>query len=464
MRAVFLDFGSVTRGDLDCTALEQAISPWQFYDETDLDRVAERIEHAEIVVCNKFSLKRDIIESASRLKLICIAATGFNNIDLAAAAEYNIAVCNVRGYATPSVVQHVFMLMLNLYCGFESYRQLVNDGRWQTCKHFCPLDFSIQELSGKILGIIGFGELGQAVSTVAKAFGMQVLVAEHKNQPVRKGRTAFEDVLRQADFVTLHCPLSDDTCNLIARHELNLMKSTAYLINTARGAIINEADLLEALTTDRIAGAGLDVLSKEPPVHDNPLLQYRQPNLIITPHVAWASRESRQRLINQIANNIHNFFNHKPFNQVTVGNTIPATEFQIRVVRWADEMPSLRAVREAVFIHEQHVPEEMEWDTFDQESTHVLATDSDGQPIGTARLLPDGHIGRMAVLKSWRNRGVGSAMLKRLLDEAQRRGMSQAILNAQVTASAFYARFGFQVVSDTFMEAEIPHIKMELKL
>ena len=316
MSAVFLDFGSVTRGDMDCTALEQAISPWQFHAETDPDQVAERITDAEVVVCNKFSLNREIIESAPRLKLICIAATGYNNIDLVTAAERNIPVSNVRGYATPSVVQHVFMLMLNLSRNFEDYQQLVKNGRWQASRHFCPLDYGIEELSGKILGIIGFGELGHAVSEVAKAFGMHVLIAEHKDRPPRPGRTAFDDLLLQADFVTLHCPLLDETRDLIGQRELNLMKPSAYLVNTARGAIVNETDLLHALSSGRIAGAGLDVLPKEPPTNENVLLQYQHSNLIITPHVAWASRESRQRLLNQIADNIHNFYHNKPFNQV----------------------------------------------------------------------------------------------------------------------------------------------------
>ncbi|PTN13004.1 2-hydroxyacid dehydrogenase [Nitrosomonas aestuarii] len=316
MSAVFLDFGSVTRGDMDCTALEQTISPWRYYDETDADQVAKRISDAEVVVCNKFSLNREIIASAHRLKLICIAATGYNNIDLVTAAERNVPVCNVRGYATPSVVQHVFMLMLNLACNFEEYRQLVNNGQWQVSRHFCPLDYNIEELSGKVLGIIGYGELGKAVSEVARAFGMEILIAEHKNKSVRPGRAAFDEVVRQADFITLHCPLLNETRNLISRRELDLMKPSAYLINTARGAIVNEADLLGSLSTGRIAGAGLDVLQEEPPANGNRLLRYQQPNLIITPHVAWASRESRQRLLNQIANNIHNFYHNKPFNQV----------------------------------------------------------------------------------------------------------------------------------------------------
>ncbi|GJL76145.1 2-hydroxyacid dehydrogenase [Nitrosomonas sp.] len=326
MSAVFLDFGSVTRGDMDCTALEQTISPWRYYNETDADQVAERINDAEVVVCNKFSLNQEIIASARRLKLICIAATGYNNIDLVTAAERNVPVCNVRGYATPSVVQHVFMLMLNLSCNFEEYRQLVKNGQWQASNHFCPLDYSIQELSGKVLGIIGYGELGKAVSEIAKVFGMQVLIAEHKDKSVRPGRMAFDEVFRQADFITLHCPLLKETRNLISRRELNLMKSSAYLINTARGAVVNEADLLDSLSAGQIAGAGLDVLQKEPPANDNPLLQYQQPNLIITPHVAWASKESRQRLLNQIADNIRNFYHNKPFNQIMDAVTKKADE------------------------------------------------------------------------------------------------------------------------------------------
>ena len=316
MHAVFLDFGSVTRGDMDCTALEQVISPWHFHDETTSDQVAERIKDAEVVVCNKFSLDRAAISSAKRLKLICVAATGVNNIDLVIAAERNIPVCNVRAYATPSVVQHVFMLMLNLSRHFVEYRQLVKNGHWQTSTHFCPLDFGIEELSGKILGIIGFGELGSAVAEMAKVFGMQVLIAEHKGNPARTGRIAFDQVISQADFVTLHCPLLEETRHLISRREFELMKSTAYLINTARGGLVNENDLLDCLTLGHIAGAATDVLQTEPPVYGNMLLQYPQPNLIITPHVAWASRQSRQRLLNQIADNIHNFYQNKPFSQV----------------------------------------------------------------------------------------------------------------------------------------------------
>ena len=317
MRAVFFDFGSVTRGDMDCAMLERAISPWQYYHDSSETEVLERICEAEVVVSNKVFISREALAAATHLKLICVAATGYNNIDLQAATEYHIPVCNVRGYATPSVVQHVFMLMLNLARHFVDYQELVKRGGWQASRFFCPLDFGIQELSGKILGIIGFGELGQAVTEVAKVFGMRVLIAEHKGKTARPGRTAFDDVIGQADFITLHCPYSQDTHHLISYREFELMKPSAYLINTARGKLVNEADLLHCLSTGRIAGAGIDVIQEEPPTKDNAILQQQPANLIITPHIAWASRESRQRLLDQLASNIEHFFQHQPFNQIT---------------------------------------------------------------------------------------------------------------------------------------------------
>ncbi|WP_297324024.1 2-hydroxyacid dehydrogenase [Nitrosomonas sp.] len=316
MRAVFFDFGSVTRGDMDCTALERAISPWQFYHDSSEQEVLVRIRAAEVVVSNKVFISRAAIAAADRLKLICVAATGYNNIDLQAAAERNIPVCNVRGYATPSVVQHVLMLMLNLARRFVDYQELVKRGGWQASTFFCPLDFGIQELSGKTLGIIGYGELGHAVAHMAQAFGMRVLIAEYKGKPPRSDRTAFDDVLQQADFITLHCPLSQETRHLISRREFELMKPSAYLINTARGGLVHEADLLQCLSSGRIAGAAIDVIQGEPPGKDNLILRQQPANLIVTPHIAWASRESRQRLLDQLAGNISNFLQHKSFNQI----------------------------------------------------------------------------------------------------------------------------------------------------
>ena len=317
MLTVFLDFGSVTRGDIDRTVLEQATSPWVYHDNTLPEQVAERIREAEIIVSNKTLLDRSALDAANKLKLICVAATGYNNVDLIAAAERNIPVCNVRNYATGSVVQHVFMFMLNFACRFVEYQQLIKRGGWQASPYFCPLDFGVTELADKTLGIIGYGELGSAVADIAQAFGMKLLIAEHKStSAIRPGRTAFDEVIRQADFISLHCPLSEETFHLIGNRELDMMKSSAYLINTARSDLINESDLLKNLYENRIAGAAIDVLKEEPPVNGNLLLEYPYPNLIITPHSAWASMESRQRMLNLLADNIRNFIRNKPFNQI----------------------------------------------------------------------------------------------------------------------------------------------------
>ena len=315
-RAVFLDFGSVTRGDLDCASLEKAIWPWQYYHDSSEREILERIRNSEVIVSNKVFLNHAAIAAANRLKLICVAATGYNNIDLTAATEHNIPVCNVRGYATFCVAQHVFMLMLNLIRSFRNYQELIQRGGWQDSNFFCPLDFDIQELSGKTVGIIGFGSSGQEVAQIAQAFRMHLLIAEHKNKKPRDGRTAFDEVLRRADFITLHCPLSQETFHLISRREFEMMKPSAFFINTARGGLINEQDLLHCLSIGRIAGAAIDVLQQEPPGRDNLLIQEQPKNLIITPHIAWASREARQRLLNQLADNISNFFQHKAFNQI----------------------------------------------------------------------------------------------------------------------------------------------------
>lgn len=317
MLTVFLDFGSVTRGDIDKTALEQVVSPWIYHDNTSREQVAERIREAEIVVSNKTLLDHSALDVANKLKLICIAATGYNNVDLIAAAERNIPVCNVRNYATASVTQHVFMFMLNFACRFVEYQKLIKRGGWQASPYFCPLDFGVTELADKTLGIIGYGELGSAVADIAQAFGMKLLIAEHKStSAIRPGRTAFDEVIRQADFISLHCPLSEETFHLIGNRELDMMKSSAYLINTARSGLINETDLLKNLYENRIAGAAIDVLKEEPPVNGNPLLDYPHPNLIITSHSAWASMESRQRMLNLLADNIRNFIRNKPFNQI----------------------------------------------------------------------------------------------------------------------------------------------------
>lgn len=316
MTAVFLDYGSLSRGDINRAPLEKVVSPWRFYDETSADELEERIKDAEIIVSNKVRLDENAIAAAEKLKLICVAATGYDNIDLSAAGARQVPVCNVRAYATPSVVQHVFMLMLNLCRRFVEYQELVHEGGWHSSVHFCPLNFGIEELTGKTLGIIGYGELGQSVAAAAKAFGMELMIAEHKGKTPRTGRTAFDELLAKADIITLHCPLTEQTRDLISNREFKLMKPTAFLINAARGGVVNERDLLDSLLNKQIAGAAVDVLMQEPPSEDSLLLSYQQANLIITPHIAWASKASRQRLLNQLADNINGFQKGTPFNQV----------------------------------------------------------------------------------------------------------------------------------------------------
>jgi glycerate dehydrogenase len=314
---VFLDVGSVDRADLDLTALKASLPAWRFYEKTQADQVAERIQAAQIVVSNKVHLTKQTLDQTPQLALICVAATGTNTVDLVAAHGRGIVVSNVRDYATGSVVQHVFTLILNLSTQFLPYHNAVLEGQWQKSEQFCLLDFPIQELAGKTLGIVGYGVLGHAVAQVAEAFGMRILIAEHKGASPRAGRSSFAEVLQQADIITLHCPLTEETRNLIGREELSVMKPKAFLINAARGGIVDEAALVKALNQGDIAGAGFDVLTEEPPVRGNVLLEARLPNLIVTPHVAWASRESRQRLIDEIVTNIEAFKQGRPRNIVT---------------------------------------------------------------------------------------------------------------------------------------------------
>jgi glycerate dehydrogenase len=313
---VFLDVGSVDRNDLQLTELKTTLPSWQFYEKTVAEQVVERIQGAEVVISNKVPLTQKFLEQAPQLTLICVAATGTNNVDLNAAKKRGIVVCNVRDYATASVVQHVFTLILNLSTQFLSYHNRVLAGHWQKSEQFCLLDFPIHELACKTLGIIGYGVLGHAVAQAAKAFGMQVIIADHKGISPRPGRTEFAEVLKQSDVISLHCPLTDATKNLIGSEELSMMKPTALLINAARGGIVEEAALLNALKNGVIAGAGVDVLTTEPPVNGNPLLDYRQPNLIVTPHIAWASCESRQRLMDEVVANIRAFKEGKLRNTV----------------------------------------------------------------------------------------------------------------------------------------------------
>jgi glycerate dehydrogenase len=315
MRGVFLDAGSLVQSAMDMTPLECESIGWGYYDSTPPAAVRERIAEAEIVITNKVVLDEGSLGTAKQLKLICIAATGTNNVDLEAARRRGITVCNVRGYTTPSVVEHVFALLLALMRHLPEYHRAVRSGRWQRSVHFSFIDFPIHELRGKVLGIVGYGELGRAVARVAEAFGMRVMIAERPAMATRAGRVALSELLPTVDVLTLHCPLTAETRGLIGARELQLMKRGAVLINTARGAIVDELALLEAVRSRHLGGAGVDVLSQEPPV-DNPLLSADVPNLIVTPHIAWASRESRQRLINELAANIQAYLQGRPRNVV----------------------------------------------------------------------------------------------------------------------------------------------------
>ncbi len=317
MLGAFLDRDSLDRGDLDFGSLDNVIDGWQFYGQTRPADLDSRIANSEIIISNKVIIDQHAMQSAPQLKLICVAATGTNNVDISAAQRHNVSVCNVRGYATPAVSQHVFAMLLSLSIHLGKYRRAVMRGAWQQSQHFCLLDYPIEELSDKTLGIIGYGELGQAVAKIATAFDMQVLIGDHRGKAPRPGRVSFEQVLAEADAISLHCPLTTATQRLIGAAEIAQMKQGAILINTARGGIVDEQALANALRDGYLGGAGVDVLSQEPPLTSNPLLAGDIPNLIITPHIAWASRASRQRLLDQISTNISAFLAGTPRNIVS---------------------------------------------------------------------------------------------------------------------------------------------------
>jgi glycerate dehydrogenase len=301
---VFLDLETVARGDLDLSPLRDALPRWTLHPHTAPGEVVARIAGAAVLVTNKVVLGRAELEAAPGLKLICVAATGTNNVDLEAAAERGIAVANVRAYATPAVVQHVFALILALTQRLPEYREALAAGAWQRARQFCLLDFPVRELQGRTLGIVGYGELGRAVGRVAEAFGMEVLVSQRPGGAPVEGRMPLDELLPRADVLSLHCPLAGNTRGLIGARELGRMRSDGLLINTARGGIVDEGALAQALRAGRIGGAGVDVLTVEPPAHGNPLLEPGIPNLIVTPHVAWASRDARQRLVGEVAANV----------------------------------------------------------------------------------------------------------------------------------------------------------------
>ncbi len=282
------------------------------------DEVASRIADADIVITNKAPIRTDAIAGAPRLKLIAVAATGTDCVDLAACRKAGITVCNIRDYATNTVPEHAFALMLALRRSIVPYRQSVIDGRWQDARQFCFFDHPISDLSGSTLGIVGHGALGRSVARIAEAFGMTVLVADRKGAGVPPaGRTAFDEVMRRSDVITLHCPLNAETRGIIAAREFALMERKPILINTGRGGLVDEVALEKALYAGQIAGAGFDVTDGEPPAADSPMMRIAgRPNVILTPHVAWASRQAIQALADQLVENIELFQRGAPRNVV----------------------------------------------------------------------------------------------------------------------------------------------------
>ena len=317
MRGVFLDFDTVSfAGDVDAAPLNKVLDDLTLWPTTAPEELRAHAGNADVLLTNKIRLNREFINASPQLKLICLSATGTNNVDIDAARERSVAVCNVVSYCTAAVVQHVYALILTLNQHLHEYENLLATGAWKRAPQFTLLDFPIRELAGRKLGIVGYGELGSAVARAAESFGMQVLLAARSDADVRTGRVPLHEMLKQADVLSLHCPLTPENRGMIGIEQLALMKSDAILINTARGALVDEQALADALRAGKLGGAGIDVLSEEPPIHGNPLLAPDIPNLIVTPHIAWATREARRRAVDEMAANITAFLSGEKRNRV----------------------------------------------------------------------------------------------------------------------------------------------------
>lgn len=316
MRGVFLDLGTVSNGDLDTATLRQVLPDLDVHEQSGPADLAARIAGHEIVLLNKCRITAEVMATNPRLRLIALTATGVDNVDVAAARERGIAVANLRDYCTPSVAQHVFAMVLALTHRLGDYDALVRRGDWGRSAKFSVFPYPIRELAGRVLGIVGHGALGGAVARIGSAFGMEVVIANRPGGERQPGRRDLHELLPQADVVTLHCPLTPATRGLLGEREFALMKRDAVLVNTARGALVDAPALAAALRSGRLGGAGMDVLDREPPDADHPLLEPGIPNLILTPHVAWAARESRQRCLDELALNVEAFLRGERRNRV----------------------------------------------------------------------------------------------------------------------------------------------------
>ena len=287
------------------------------YGTTEAHETLERIRSADIVITNKVVISAQAFAENPQLKLVAVTATGVNNVDVEAAKQNGTAVCNIRAYGNESVAEHAFMMMITLMRNLPAYQRDVAAGLWENSPFFCHLGAPMRDLNGKTLSIFGRGNIGKTLATYAQAFKMNVVFAEHKNaQSVRDGYVSFDEAIRSADVVSLNCPLTPQTANMIGEAELQQMKPGAILINCGRGGLVDEAALVAALKYGQIGGAGFDVLTQEPPRDGNPLLKARLPNLIVTPHIAWASQEAANRLFDILLDNINRFVVGNPQNLV----------------------------------------------------------------------------------------------------------------------------------------------------
>lgn len=287
------------------------------YGTTEAHETLERIHGADIVITNKVVISAQAFAENPQLKLVAVTATGVNNVDVEAAKQNGTAVCNIRAYGNESVAEHAFMMMITLMRNLPAYQRDVAAGLWENSPFFCHLGAPMRDLNGKTLAIFGRGNIGKTLATYAQAFKMNVVFVEHKYaQNVRDGYVSFDEAIRSADVVSLNCPLTPQTANMIGEAELQQMKPGAILINCGRGGLVDEAALVAALKYGQIGGAGFDVLTQEPPRDGNPLLKARLPNLIVTPHIAWASQEAANRLFDILLDNINRFVAGNPQNLV----------------------------------------------------------------------------------------------------------------------------------------------------
>lgn len=314
MKAVILDSYTVNPGDLSWRQLEE-LTELDVYERTSPDEVVERCKGHDIVLTNKVVLDAEILNQLPHLSYIGVLATGYNVVDLEVASRQSIVVTNIPAYSTESVAQMVWAHILNITNRVEHYAEANKNGRWTDCKDFCYYDFTHTELAGKVFGVVGMGHTGMAVAKIAQAFGMDVIVFSSKEElPKGFEKVSMETLFKESDVLSLHCPLTEATKDLVNMERLQLMKPSAILINTSRGPVVNEADVAQALNEGLIAAYGADVLSSEPASADNPLLTAK--NCFLTPHIAWATKEARTRLIDICTKNVKAFIKGNPQNVV----------------------------------------------------------------------------------------------------------------------------------------------------